>query len=283
MKILNQLFLNLLLLASISVSAQSQAYEESMMNKSGTLEVHYFESEPICFVEEGKLKGIEIEILERFAQWLQDHKGVSISLNYTKHEAFDDLYNSIKAAKGSHIGVGTITRTRKRELEVDFSAPYLRNVSVLVSAAPVKTARSQQELKELLINMEAYTIKGSIHEEHLQALYDGFGIAPKINYVKDPVEIFEKIKESPRNLGYVDVITFWKYIKSADEPIKMHKIANSNDEYFGFIFPKNSGWAFEFNEFFESGFGFTSTKEYHKILEKYLSYEIMNSVELLPY
>jgi len=283
MKIINKIILNFFLFSSCGLFAQSQDYEKSMMDKSGSMDVHYFENEPFCYTEEGKLKGIEIEILERFAKWLQEHKGVSLSLNFIAHDEFEGLYQSVKTAEGNHVGLGTISQTDKRMNEVDFSAPYLRNISVLISAAPVQTARDRTELKELLNNMQAYTLKGSIHEDHLRALYDGFGIAPKINYVKEPEEIFEKIKESPRNLGYVDVITFWKYIKSADAPVKMHKIANSTDEYFGFIFPKNSGWAFQFNEFFENGFGFTATKEYHKLLEKYLSYEIMNSVELMPY
>ena len=60
----------------------------------------------------------------------------------------------------------------------------------------------------------------------------------------------------------------------------MHKIANISEERFGFIFPKDSDWNNIFNEFFESGFGFTATKVYHKILEKHLGYEIIEKVEL---
>ena len=57
-------------------------------------------------------------------------------------------------------------------------------------------------------------------------------------------------------------------------------IANKTNEYFGFVLPQTSDWDVVINEFFESGFGFTSTKEYHNILEKHLTFEIINKVEL---
>ena len=61
---------------------------------------------------------------------------------------------------------------------------------------------------------------------------------------------------------------------------QIQKVFNEPKEYLGFIMPKNSMHGANINEFFESGFGFTSTKVYHQILEKYLGYEIIESVEI---
>jgi hypothetical protein len=44
--------------------------------------------------------------------------------------------------------------------------------------------------------------------------------------------------------------------------------------------PKSGLHAQYLSEFFESGFGFTSTKTYHQLLEKYLGYEIIDLVEI---
>lgn len=283
MKTLSQLFASLLLLTSINLSAQNSSYNQTIKSKSGTMSIHYFENEPMFYKENEVYRGIEAEILNRFATWMKTYKGINLTYKYVEHDEFNDLFSAIKTAEGNHVGAGTVTRTIQRSEEVDFSAPYLKNVSVMVTASAVKTARNQDELKELLGSMKAFTVKGSVHEQHLIAMYKKFAMEPRISYVTDPAEVFKMINESPRSFGYVDVITFWKYLKTAKEPVKMHKIANSTDEYFGFIFPRKSVWAAQFNEFFESGFGFTSTKEYHKMLEKYLSFEIMKSVELLPY
>jgi hypothetical protein len=44
--------------------------------------------------------------------------------------------------------------------------------------------------------------------------------------------------------------------------------------------PKNSEIQGLITEFFESGFGFTSTKIYREILEKHLGYEVISTVEI---
>ncbi len=282
MRTLKTLILSLLVGLTISTSAQNVQYEEVISKKTGTIKVNYFENEPLAYSKEGVMSGIEIDILEEFKKWMQENKGVSINYEYQSYSDFDELYTSIKEGKGNTMGVGSVTITSQREAEVDFSAPYLKNVSILITAGAVKTARTEREMNELLSSMKAFTVKGSIHEDHLRKLYSIYKVAPNVSYIKDPMEVFEKISNSSRNLGYVDVITFWKYIRKNDQFVKMHSKANIHDENFGFIFPKNSGWSNEFNEFFESGFGFTSTKTYRKILEKHLSFEILNSVELNP-
>jgi len=273
-----------LLLSFISqLNAQSVKYEETIGKKAGTLSIHYFENTPTAYKEGETVKGIEIDILNQFSKWIQENKGIAVNFNYQSFTDFDEMYKSVQTGNGNTVGVGTVTITDNRSQEVDFSAPYMKNVSILVTAGEVKTVRSDKELKEFLGSMQAVTVKGSIHEEHLRHMYSIYSVPAKITYVKDPMDLFKKLKDSPRNFGYVDVITFWKYLKEDNKHfVKMHSYANYKDENFGFIFPKNSGWANEFNEFFESGFGFTSTKEYRKILENHLSYEILNSVELNP-
>jgi len=62
--------------------------------------------------------------------------------------------------------------------------------------------------------------------------------------------------------------------------LKIHKVFTEAKEYLGFILPKKNEHEVYLNEFFESGFGFTSTKVYHQILEKYLGFEIIESVEI---
>jgi len=283
MKILTPVVLSILLFSSSQLFGQTEAYERALNDKTATIDLHYFENEPMFYKAGETFKGIEVEILNRFSNWMKNEKGINLTYNYVEHQEFNDLYEAVKSNQGNHIGAGTVTRTEDRAIELDFSAPYLRNVSVLVSSSKLKTARNAEQLKELLSSTQAYTVKGSVHEQHLAALFKEYEVEPKIIYLSDPKAVFDKINESPRYIGYVDVITFWKYIKTAEKPVKMHKVANSTDEYFGFIFPRGSGWAYEFNEFFESGFGYTSTKEYHKMLEKYLSFEILKSVELSPY
>lgn len=260
----------------------AQSLEESIASGKAELNVYYFENEPYAYKnDKNVLVGIEVDIIKSFAKWMKEEKGVELKLNFRSFSKFDVFYGEIRSAQINTIGLGSVTFSKLRSTEVKFSAPYLKNVAVLVTDGNVPTSRSEEELANEVLSLVPVTIKGSIHQSYLDKMYKGQEMKREYVYVNDALEIPAKIKESAKYFGYVDVITFWKYLKSnQDHYIKMHSIANKTDEVFGFVMPITTDWDLVVNEFFESGFGFTSTKEYHSILEKHLSYEIIEKVEL---
>jgi len=272
----------LIIVVSLTTQINAQQWEEVMQTKKGTLDVHYFENEPYAYTaKNGKLVGIEIDILNAFVEWAKKEKEVEIDLNFKPaYSEFDQFYRSISAAPTNSIGLGSVTITSSREGELKFSAPYLKNVSVLITDGLVPTARTPQALENMVMDLRPLAIKGSVHQSHLQELYKNSETKVTYDYVKAVEMIPTKIKESGKYFGYVDIISFWKYVKNNKHYVKMHTIANKENEEFGFVVPKISDWDVIINEFFESGFGFTSTKAYHKILEKHLSFEIIERVEM---
>lgn len=271
----------LLFIGSIS-QLKAQSWGELLETKSGELNVTYFENEPYAYKnKKGEVSGIEVDILKAFVVWAKKEKGVDIKLNFTASKNFSEFYNELPAGSSNTIGLGSVTITEERAKEVNFTPPYLKNISVLVTDGTVPTARTEEELKENVLSLNPVTIKGSIHQSHLENWYKEINPNIVYEYVEEAQMIPQKIKESAKYFGYVDIISFWKYLKNnGDHYIKMHSIANKMGEYFGFVLPANSDWILGLNEFFESGFGFTATKEYHKILEKHLSFEIIEKVEL---
>ncbi|MFT6166061.1 MAG: putative glutamine transport system substrate-binding protein [Vicingaceae bacterium] len=269
-----------LILFGTVLSAQS--FEEAIANKKSEINVYYFDNEPYAYKnDKGVLVGIEVDIMKSFVNWLKDEKGIELKLNFMPFNEFNNFYNEMRAAKTNTIGLGSVTITDARAKEVKFSAPYLKNVSVLITDGSVPTARNDEDLKNDVLSLTPVTIKGSIHQTHLDELYKNEDMNRDYVYVSDAIEIPMKIRESAKYYGYVDVISFWKYLKSnTDHYVKMHAIANKTEEVFGFVMPNLTDWDGAINEFFESGFGFTSTKEYHSILEKHLSFEIIDKVEL---
>jgi putative glutamine transport system substrate-binding protein len=273
--------LSTLLILMVSV-VSAQSFEKAKAEKAAELNVYYFENAPYAYKnDKGVLVGIEVDIMKSFVNWLKKEKEIELKLNFAPFNEFNMFYNEMKTATVNTIGLGSVTITDARLEEVKFSAPYLRNVAVLVTDGAVPTARNEEDLKNEVLSLAPVTIKGSIHQTHLDALYKKEDINREYTYVSDVIEIPMKIKESAKYYGYVDVISFWMYLKSNNgHYIKMHSIANKTEEYFGFVMPKATDWDVAISEFFESGFGFTATKEYHNILEKHLSFEIINKVEL---
>lgn len=268
-------------LFTISISAQNMSWENAKNNREGSLTVFYHSNSPFAYLDaSNKMAGIEVDILNYFKQWLWEKKKIALELNFQKATDFDNLYQEVKSATDNVMGIGTVSITEKRKKEVKFSAPYLKNISVLISDGSIETLTSRDDIKTVFSGLRPITIEGSVHEDHVIRIIKESGSSVSPTYVENPMDIPNMIKESSKYYGYIDIISYWSFVKSNSHYIKMHRVANVDEERFGFIFPQNSDWNVIFNEFFESGFGFTSTKDYRIILEKHLGYEVLNKVEL---
>lgn len=243
------------------------------------INVHYFDQKPFAYMENGKMGGIEYEIIMAFSQWAKEKKNTDIKLNFKGYESFDEFFRSVAAGSPDDIGMGTVTINDERKEKVLFSAPYLNNISLLITDGRIKTLETMEDVAVNFKGLNGITIKGSTHEIYMEELKK-FLPGSTMQYVSHPSEIPVKIAADPKLFGYVDIITYWTFLKNNDHFIKIHRIANRDHESLGFIFPKNSEIIGLFNEFFESGFGFTATKKYHEILEKYMSHEILTTVEM---
>ncbi len=270
-----------IIISSLQLSI-AQHYENGITSGEATFNVLYFENTPFVYEKNGQMSGIEVDILNYFKDWLKKTKNISLTFNYQKQEDFNLLIDGVKNSEDGTIAIGAISTTEERKKKVLFTAPYMKNVSVLVTSGNIETMRTIEDLRNTLPTIQPYTVQGSSHEDYLQNLYSEADLSLEMQYVKHPSEVLTKIKESPRSFGYVDVITFWSYLQSNKEYLKINRIGNVADENFAIALPVSSRWEPIFNEFFESGFGFTATKDYRKILEKHLGYEVLSSVELNP-
>ena len=248
-----------------------------------TLTVNYYENFPYAYMESGKLKGIEVDIIEEYVSWLKTKKNTGLVVNYKAYTEFSGFYNSVKEGNSKVIGLGSVTTNADREMEVAFSAPYLQNVAVLITAGKIPTVRAKNtaEVTKVFGSLSAMTVNKSSHVGYMESIKKSFLPSLKIESTESQNKILEKIVADNNYFGYVDIVAYWAFLKNNPSKfLKIQKVFNEPKEYLGFILPKSSIYKSSINEFFESGFGFTTTKTYHQILEKYLGYEIIESVEI---
>lgn len=245
--------------------------------------VYYYENYPYAYTESGKLKGIEVDILDEYILWLKEKKGVQLVLTTKAFKEFSAFYNATKSGNPKVIGMGSVTNNNERENEVQFSPPYLQNLALLITDGRVATvkAKSSAEVSATLGGLSAMVVKNSSHINYLNEIKKLFVPELKINFAETQNEVLEKIGSDKKTFGYVDIVAYWSYLKkNPDKFLKIQKVFSEPKENFSFAMPKKSLHAAYLGEFFEAGFGFTSTKRYHQILEKYLGYEIIESVEI---
>jgi len=254
-----------------------------------SLQVNYYENFPYAYKDGTTLKGIEIDIVAEYLTWLKQKKNINVKVNYTAYSEFGNFYNSVKNGSSKVIGLGSVTQNAEREKEVVFSPPYLENLAVLITDGSVPTIKSKDAngVSKILNGMTGIVVNKSNHVVYMNNIKKLYNQTPHevadllINTTEKQSTVIETISKDKKVFGYMDIVAYWAFVKANPTKfLKIHKVFTEAKEYLGFILPKKNEHEVYLNEFFESGFGFTSTKVYHQILEKYLGYEIIESVEI---
>src|SRR6218665_3332035 len=79
-----------------------------------SLRIHYYENYPFAYKEGGKLKGIEIDIMEEYVAWLKQKKNISVHVSYVPFEEFSGFYSSVKGGSSNLVGLASVTQTTKK-------------------------------------------------------------------------------------------------------------------------------------------------------------------------
>lgn len=279
---MKQIYFLLALLLAGNFSLAQASYSEAQHTKSIQLQVHYLQQFPLAYEnEQGELTGIEIDMVAAFADWLRRVKGIKASLVFVPYENFASVYEQVKGAQGAVFGLASAAITKERQKEVQFSPPYLRNASVMVSNIDVTTLRAYADMPQAFNNMTALVMRGTTLEAHLLEVKKKHFDKMRVSYVEHPRDIVKQIATTQNQyFGYVDILTYWATLKESPANVKIHRAVTLDNQRFGVILPLGSDWKKAWDEFMEGGFGFAATEAYYNILRKHLGYEVIESVTM---
>lgn len=285
---LSQLFTNQIVLSqSNSVNSLLKQEQEDNKKKERELGLKKMEASvlflnqvPFCYQEKGEIKGIEADILRMFSEWTLGKKNIEIALKFEPYSNFEKFIDTVALGNTMVIGAGTVSIKENRLKDLQFSPPYMNNVSVMITNGTIPTINNKGDVRSVLKSMKAIVTKDAVHVSYIEDLKKQYLPELEIEYSSNPLSVIETIGSDTRYFGYVDIITFWQYLKTSDRYIKMQRIFNVKDEKFAFVLPKNAEFQGLLTEFFDSGFGVTSTIAYRSILEKYLGYEVISTVAI---
>lgn len=245
-----------------------------------TLYVNYYSQ--VAFAEDrnGELKGLEIDIINEYVNWLKTRKQQPFVIKYVKFTDFDKFYSGSISSGKNKIGLGSVTVNSERMKEVDFTSAYLKNVSFCITNgnAPDIKVKTPEEIVKVLGHMTALTLTNSTLNKRLVDIKRAY--IPDLRIVDRPseVSILDDIARNILYFGYVDAVSFWFYLKTNPTKfLKMQKVMSQSHEELAFLLPKGSQHRELFNEFFSGPGGFKKNKNYKLILEKHLgSYMTQN-------
>lgn len=216
----------------------------------------------------GQPQGVAIEIMQRFADWLEENHDLSVALNFHQESDWRRFYMRVRDGQGGLFGLGNVTITDARAEELAFSPPYVNNVAVLVSHRDVARVERPEDLAEAFADQRALAFADTLHEQRLQALADGFWSDMPIDRTGANDEILAAAAAGS-HFGYVDGYHFFR---AADEgqPIRRHPAFDDPGEQFGIIMPLDNDWQPLLEDFFAADGGLMNTDWYRAALVEHL-------------
>lgn len=252
------------------LSAQEDSWASIQKNKGGTITALWYDIDPYIFEDDdGKLQGVEYELMESFAAWISKTYGYEVAIQWSDAKSFDGIYNQIRGASGSGLfGWSFFSITPERKREVQFTPPYMPDINVLVTNDLMPLFTNEAAFRDTIPYLHGYTMRYTAMEQDMDTLTRGYTIPISRKY--DDYQILERIAEEKDAFGYVPLTVYVVSLQKGIKVKRQHLFATERPGLAG-ILPLNSDWQPVVDEYFQS---FECKRLVSSLLSKYLGSEI---------
>ncbi|WP_421870314.1 ATP-binding protein [Marinoscillum sp.] len=227
----------------------AQSWEQAKATGEATLNLAWYTSRPFVEKKEGKMVGMEAEMLEEFKEFVRDKYKVELTLNWFEDTNFPAIMERVKASEQPNVfGISAFSITKKRAEVMKFTDPYMPDITVLVSSQGTPIVRTFEEIDDFMEGKEAVTIKSTTYEQMLFELKDQLGVDFDIKYIPSGQNILEEIARADNRFGFIDLPIYLMLIKRGGDLTRQNFFTIKGDGY-GIIMPVHSDWDEPFNEF----------------------------------
>ncbi|PCH69125.1 MAG: hypothetical protein COC01_02220 [Bacteroidetes bacterium] len=227
----------------------SSSWKEVLANKKGDVYVYYFEVEPFSIIkEDGQLVGIEIELMNKFIDFVRSHYQVKLKANFVEISAFLELYNTIRHGEKGMFGIASLSMTPQRLEEIQFSPPYIPDIEVLICSNNIPIVGSLDEFKEVFKDLTALNVPNTTFEKDIEKVKKYLPDL-KVENVQNSNEIRKRISENENLFSFCELPTYLLVLKKGLK-IKRQNLFKEERLGYGFIYPKLSGWKEPVEAFF---------------------------------
>lgn len=258
----------------------SNSWSETKKAKKGTVIAYWHESKPFIFRSGRQLQGIEYELMENFRKFLKQEYQVALDVQWKEATSFGETFRSISTAKDAGtFGVSAFSITPERRQQVQFTAPYMSDICVLITSNNVPIVQSEEEFQNVFSTLTAVTIKQTTYEHDLLKLREDNNLKFKVHYIPSRENILRTIEKMDNAFGFID-LPVYMMIFSNDPSVKVKRqnIYPKKREGYAIIHPLNSDWSEPMSAFFADE---AFKGELEKIISKHIDVELYHFIESL--
>jgi len=238
-----------MLLPQARGQSKSSTWSEVKENGSGTLIVAYSENSPFIYNDsQGKMAGIEFEILEEFVQFIHEKYSAKLNLEYEHLYNFESLIDTLKNTQRPILGIASISALEERKNDFKISDAYMPDIEIIISSRNFGSISSLSEFANMVKNNRAITVTNSTFERNILELQKDYLPQIKIEYVRHVDFLIEEVSNSDDAWGYVSLPNYLSYYKRAKGIIRQRFFMVENPGL-SIATPLTSDWDEVLNEF----------------------------------
>ena len=271
----------IILINSLPVFGQLQGdtYAATKQSKKASWTITYSDSPGLATMVNGKPDGICYDLMEEFAKYVKTKAGIDVTLTYAKADDpsnFTEFLSTVKQAKGGVFGLSNTTITAERKKSYNFSPPFLKNVSMIITNSSVAEITDLKNVPATFGPLKAVVVKGSTNEARVLDLKKKY--LPNL-VIESSASFLKSIETVAAEKNTFTSADFTYYLKAlqARKPIKRHAIFDEAGEEFGIIMPLSNDWNPLLNEFMKSGF--IESSRYNKIITDHLGQSVLTFIK----
>jgi ABC-type amino acid transport substrate-binding protein len=259
------------------VPGQTDSWKDAREKGQATITVLWDEIEPFIYTnDDGKLIGVEYELMEGMKSFVKRHYDVQLNINWKDAGTFETIYPAIRRSQAPGLfAMSYFSITEERKKEVRFSPPYMPDLNILVTNNSLPAFESVVQFTHSMDGMTGYTQRQTTMEEDLEKLRGEYypGLPIRYNPVND-YGVLKDIAGDPRSMGYVPVSIYVVALQKGIK-VKRQRLFDVRREGFAVIYPKTSDWEEPVNAYFTS----SECKELVSLLiRKYLGEEVSDII-----
>lgn len=247
---MKKLFSVLFLFGTATSFAQSVAEGDSWknvsQNGSGKLSIIYYECPKLIEEVNGKPKGVCVDVLNDFVQYIKSKYNKTVEITYAAKE--NDFGKFLKTVKSSNniIGVSNTTINEERKAEMKFSPYYLKTPLIVLTNKSAPNFNTMKELADA--GLSGQVEKETSYAAFMEKLKSGEFSKLTIQYQPTTPAVLQELSASNKYFSVMDFTEYLGEVKS-NPNIKRQPINLNNNVPLGFIMSKRSDWDVLFNEF----------------------------------
>ena len=255
---------------------QGDSWAKVKAQGKGTLTIIYYEQPGLIFETNGKVKGVCVDVLDDFVEYVKTNYSKNITLNYAAKEPVFSTF--LKTVQGSQdiLGVTNVTITEDRKKILKFTPKFMSNPVVMITHKDAPQISSVNEIPTKLAGYSAEMIAGSTHIKHMDKIKKEIAPSLPVSYGPSGSEIIKKITANPKLFTILDLT---EYIDATRKqlPVKRQNISFGSSEELAFIMAKQNDWDEIWNEFLTDDY--RRSVKYRKIIADNLGANFLSLVK----